>query len=119
MNLLICGDREWTNRRLIRDHIVRLQPDCVIHGAARGADKIAGEEATDLQIEFIASFPAKWLKEKKAAGPIRNSRMLKNKWNIVPDYALAFHNNIEESRGTADMVKKLKAAGIPVEVMKE
>lgn len=97
MRLLICGDRNWTNRDLIRKHILRLKPDVVIHGACRGADTIAGEEALDLEVEQIVAFPAKWSLSPKAAGPIRNSLMLKLG---KPDLVLAFHNDLDASRGT-------------------
>jgi hypothetical protein len=112
----VCGDRNWTNRKMIRACIIAHAPDVVIHGAARGADEIAGQEAIDLQVECVVAFPALWNKEKKAAGPIRNSRMLKRG---EPTHVVAFHNNIEQSKGTADMVKKARAAGLPVEIITE
>lgn len=116
MRLLICGDRDWTNSRLIRKWIEKLKPDVVIHGACRGADLMAGTEAIDLEVPCVIAFPAPWSMHPRAAGPIRNSRMLKEG---KPDRVLAFHNHIARSKGTADMVRKATRAGIPCEVVTE
>ncbi|KKN01348.1 hypothetical protein LCGC14_1128740 [marine sediment metagenome] len=45
----------------------------------------------------------------KAAGPIRNKQMLDEG---QPHLVLAFHDNIEESTGTKDMVKQAAKRGI-------
>ena len=41
---------------------------------------------------------------------IRNGEMLRD----APDLVLAFHNNIAESRGTADMIRQARRAGVAV-----
>lgn len=86
----------------------------IIEGDARGADTQAGEIAWlhnfDLKI-----YPADWNKHGKAAGPIRNQQMLDEG---KPDIVLAFHDDIENSKGTKDMVKRATKAGIPVQVIK-
>ena len=82
-------------------------PPCVlIHGAARGADEGAARWAKS---EGIASraYPANWRKHGKAAGPIRNQQMLDDG---RPDFVVAFPGG----RGTADMVRRAHAAGVPV-----
>src|SRR6266576_1753918 len=103
MRVLVCGDREWTASEPIATLLNLCPPDTVvIHGAARGADAIAGRLATELGFE-VQPYPADWNKHGKAAGPIRNSQMLSEG---QPDEVHAFHNNVEASRGTKDMVEK-------------
>ena len=46
MRVLICGDRNWTDRAAIgRDVLTLPKGTTVIHGNARGADRSAGEIA--------------------------------------------------------------------------
>jgi len=115
---LICGDRNWTDREKIRDRILKLinqygnRSLLIIEGAARGADTIAGAVASGLQVS-LQVFPAQWDKYHRAAGPIRNRQMLDEK----PDLVIAFHSNLENSKGTKDCVQEAKKRGIPVEVI--
>ncbi len=108
--VLICGDRNWTDRERIARAISDLPRDaCVLHGGARGADTIAGDEAIrqGLDVEAVA---AEWRRYGRAAGPIRNQRMLMK----APDLVLYANDNLAESKGTKDMVSRAKAAGIEV-----
>lgn len=52
MRLLVCGDRNWSDNFPIIREIAAIadQLTCVIEGAARGADTIAGEVARSLGI---------------------------------------------------------------------
>lgn len=93
-----------------------LRPDfppgaVVIHGAARGADRIAGEIAAALGLEVV-SYPARWREHGRAAGPIRNRQMLEEG---KPDRVIAFWDG--RSKGTAHMVNLAKAAGLPVKIV--
>lgn len=48
MKILICGSRKWSDKNPIKLVIDTLEPgDTVIHGAAPGADSIAGKLAED------------------------------------------------------------------------
>jgi hypothetical protein len=115
VRLLICGDRNWTNKALIKKHIMMLRPDVVIEGEASGADSMGRDAAIELGIS-VKRFPANWGEYGRAAGPIRNQQMLnEGKPNIV----YAFHNNISESKGTKDMVNRARKAGIKTVVIKE
>ena len=62
----------------------------------------------------IAVYPADWKKYGRAAGPIRNLQMLDNG---KPDICYAFHDCIEKSKGTKDMVNRCKANGLTVNVI--
>jgi len=48
-------------------------------------------------------FPARWDLYGRAAGPLRNSQMLKEG---KPNLVIAFHDNLDSSKGTKDMVNK-------------
>ena len=108
MRVLVCGDRDWKSHKIIKEYLRFLKPEVVIEGECRGADLIAKEVARELGIP-IAAYPAMWSKHGKAAGHVRNQQMLKEG---KPDLVLAFHSDIEESFGTADMLAKAEAAGI-------
>jgi len=115
MIILVCGSRDWKNIELIRDHLSRLSPVKVIHGGCSGADMISGVIAKEIGIP-VQVFPADWKSHGRSAGPIRNQKMLDEG---KPDLILAFHNNIDSSRGTKDMVKRAKKIGVPVDVINE
>lgn len=109
MKLLVCGDRNWADQAAITQVLSELKPTLVIEGDARGADKMAGLAADQLGIAK-AVFPADWDKYHRAAGPIRNQQMLDQK----PDLVLAFHDDLMNSKGTKDMVKRSLKAQVPV-----
>jgi len=120
MRILVCGDRKWDDmpfiNKILREYWFDAQEFgddfVIIHGAAKGADSIAGEIARKQGVKE-EEFPAEWNKHGKAAGPIRNQKMLDiGKPNLV----LAFHDNIDSSKGTRDMIAKAKRAGIETRV---
>lgn len=109
--VLICGDRAWNNYWAIYDVMYRLdRSSIIIHGAAKGADTMAGVIAKNLGFKKIVAVPADWEKYGRAAGPIRNKKML----DMEPDLVLAFHNDIQNSKGTLNMVTIAKKKGIEV-----
>lgn len=108
---LICGGRDFTDRAIFDDAMgdllgVKGCPRKIIHGAARGADALAAEWGARhaLDVAFIA---ADWASHGKAAGPIRNQKMLEEH---KPDFVVVFPGG----RGTADMVSRARKAGIDV-----
>jgi len=78
----------------------------IIEGGARGADAAALDFAV-VNFTQHRQFKANWTKYRKAAGAIRNQKMIDEG---KPDLVIAFPGN----NGTADMVAKAKAANIPV-----
>lgn len=109
IKVLVSGDREWKDAQKIRDVLKALPSNTIIvHGNARGADKIAGKVALGLGMK-VRVYPAKWDQYGKAAGPIRNQRMLDEE---KPDMVIAFHSDLEKSKGTKDMVRRARTAGI-------
>lgn len=109
MMVLVTGSRDWTKTGIIRRVIGQSGATHVVHGAARGADAIAGRVAATMGLR-VTAVPADWQTHGKSAGPIRNRKML----DMRPDLVLAFHENIETSKGTADCVTEARARGIKV-----
>lgn len=114
--VLICGDRNWNNYDAIEKEVSALPSDTlVIHGNCNGADKLGGHCAytNDLKVKI---FPADWERHGKAAGPKRNQQMLdylvSERINGKTVSALAFHPNISGSKGTKDMLNKLRLQNI-------
>jgi hypothetical protein len=107
-----------------------------IQGGARGADSIAKRYADRLAEAHAnvtsLTFPAKWyehdregltrvpcrcdpsLEMCRAAGPRRNRQMLDEG---RPQAVYAFHDHLENSKGTRDMVTAADEAGVPVYVV--
>lgn len=119
MRILICGGRNYTNKERIKEELENLIKqdyflECVIEGEANGADKLGREAAEELNIPVLP-FPADWKKYGKSAGPIRNQQMLDEG---KPDYILAFHENIEESKSTMDMLQRALKFNIRYQLIK-
>jgi hypothetical protein len=118
MRLLVCGSRTWTDyrrlRRVIEATIAQRQAEhvTIIEGGARGADRMAGHLAY-LHGWGLEVYPARWEQQGRAAGVHRNARMLQRG---RPDLVVAFTvGPLAQSRGTADMVRRARAAGVPVQ----
>lgn len=132
MRVLVCGGRGygeipnyvprdqqayWTDRAAreafeVRETLYVADRDhrftCVINGGAKGADRHAKKWAEVNSIP-VETFKARWRQDgNKAAGPIRNQRMIDEG---KPDLVIAFPGG----KGTADMVRRARAAGIPVQ----
>lgn len=102
MKLLIAGSRDWQDETPIRQALERARPTVLIHGAARGADSIAARLAHAMGIEVLA-FPADWERYGRAAGTLRNQRMLDEG---RPEWAILFADHIATSYGTRDMLRR-------------
>src|SRR5690554_3978 len=104
MRVLVCGGRKFGDRALFNAVMApyRLRASVIIHGAARGADRMADNWAQTWGIH-VERYPAKWHQYGKAAGPLRNQQMLDEG---RPDLVIAFPGG----NGTADMVTRARAA---------
>lgn len=112
MRVLVCGSREFADFPAVYNRLARYpKGTIVIEGGALGADLLAKVAAKMLDFE-VWEFPADWEKHGVAAGPIRNKRMLVEG---KPDHVIAFP--LPQSRGTYDMIRQAKAAGVTVEVV--
>lgn len=115
MRLLVCGDRNWKNYNIIHNILKNIHPSVIIQGEARGVDSLAKRAAEELGVKVL-SFPAEWNRYGRAAGPIRNEKMLKEG---KPDMVIAFHNDITKSKGTKNCLIQAKKMGIPTILVEE
>ena len=121
--VLVCGGRDFSDRSLMfdtlddvflnREHYHYTHADgnwlpfvTIISGGARGADALAKDYAAVNWCSF-REYPAQWKDHGRAAGMIRNRRMLDEE---QVDLVVAFPGG----KGTAHMVKLAKARGIEV-----
>jgi hypothetical protein len=108
MRVLVCGGRDYEDRAALFAVMdgLREEISAVITGGAGGADRLAHIWAcrNDAKPE---KYMAEWDRYGRAAGPIRNQRMIDEG---KPDLVVAFPGG----RGTSDMVRRATAAGIPV-----
>jgi hypothetical protein len=112
MRVLVCGARDYTDASTLWGALDTIRREAhhdtmvVIQGGAHGADQIAREWCRSRHVPYD-NYPADWDKHGKSAGPIRNQRMIDQG---KPDLVVAFPGG----RGTADMVRRAQAAGVPV-----
>lgn len=116
--ILVTGSRDFTAWRLVEAAMVeaiaslpdwpRVTPT-IVHGAARGADRIANGIAINRNWK-IESHPADWEQYGKAAGMIRNREMLES----GVDLCLAFLKTGAKNIGTRGMIRLCKRARVPV-----
>lgn len=116
MRVLVCGGRSYTNWLKVYTTLDALLEEhghlTVIHGGSSGADTLASQWCAKRSYRHPKKIteirePADWVKHGKAAGPIRNARMLAEH---APELVVAFPGD----RGTADMVRKALEAGVEV-----
>jgi hypothetical protein len=114
MKILVCGDREWTDRELIKEVLSQWKGKevVIIEGGARGADNLANECAKELGFKVI-TVEADWKSYGKAAGPFRNKRMLA----MRPDLVIAFHDDLGKSKGTKKCVSQARAMNVEVRII--
>lgn len=117
MRVLVCGGRHYQDREWLFGYLDILhskeQITTVIEGGATGADTLAREWANTNGVP-VKTFPVDWEQYGRAAGPIRNHQMLKEG---DPELVVAFFELAPtNSRGTFNMVKQAKRAGIEVRI---
>jgi hypothetical protein len=116
LRVIICGGRDYNKQQFLFRKLDELQIehgpfDTVIHGDAPGADRLAHNWAL-LRGITVVPVPAEWDRHGKAAGPIRNRRMLSD---YDPDLVIAFPGHA----GTDDMMRQADAAGVEVMEIKD
>ena len=117
MRVIVCGTRErcntvWIWRKLDELYAERKFTH-FMQGGQTGVDLAAKEWARKTPGLERYECKADWDRIGPAAGPIRNSRMLE--WK--PDLVIAFPG--PKSVGTWDMVRKAKAAGVETIVFED
>lgn len=113
-HVLVTGDRAWSDQERVHNVLASVLADgpfVLIEGGAKGADRLAFNVALRLSIDVV-TVQADWDTYGRAAGPIRNRRML----DLKPERVVAFHNDLAASKGTRDCVTEALRRGIPVTV---
>ncbi len=85
----------------------------VLVGDCSGVDTFVQIICIELKIPFTV-FKADWKTYGKRAGYLRNKKMIDEK----PDLVLAFHNDIQNSKGTKMMIKLAEKHKIKYELIK-
>lgn len=104
--VLVCGGRNYADETRVNAVLSILAPAVIIEGCARGADHLAEMWAASHNVPIL-HFPADWVRWRGLAGPRRNAQMLSEG---KPDLVVAFKGGT----GTADMIARAAAAGVPV-----
>ena len=111
--VVFTGSRTWTDRETVLRRMQLFPRDTmIIEGGAPGLDTIAGVIADRLGLPH-ATIRANWTYYGKTAGPIRNGWMLSLPVSLV----VAYHENLSQSRGTAQCVQSARKKHIPVELI--
>lgn len=110
IKIIVCGGRDFADSAHVWNMLSEIDDmegiASVAHGGAPGADSEAGKWASHSR-KPVQVYSARWKQEGKAAGPLRNQRMLDQ---FKPDAVVAFPGG----RGTADMVRRAQAAGVRI-----
>lgn len=145
--VLCCGDRNWDNfakvYQTLKKENKRHKIDYVVEGGQEshrsncgpnqswtyGGDYQSKKAAQKLGIQVVEC-EANWDFHGRAAGPIRNENQLRLAMSIADisldkadddtgEYllVLAFHSDIENSKGTKDMVNRAKNLRVKVKVI--
>lgn len=109
MRILVCGGRNYDDAQKVATILDVLEPTVVISGGCTGADALASTWATKHKIPVIVEL-ANFKLYGKAAGPIRNQRMLDDH---NPELVVAFPGG----HGTADMVARARKEKVQVMIV--
>lgn len=107
----MCGGRDWRDAEFVESALNSLNAARgpfarLIHGGARGVDRMAGRWARQngvLEWDFLPE----WHRMGELDGAMRNERMIAVG---APDLVIAFPGGL----GTADMVERAKAAEVEI-----
>lgn len=108
--VVVTGGRAYDDKATLERVLESAHADAPItllaHGGAKGADALAAAWAHARGIP-TQPFPADWDTYGKAAGPMRNTQMLRE---IDPDLVIVFPGGV----GTADLERKAADRRIPM-----
>lgn len=117
--ILVCGGRFYKDRdkvyHTLKTYIEDINAEniVIIHGDARGADRLASDFAFEHKYKYNIeeqAFPANWGEYGRSAGYYRNLQMLEEG---EPDLVIAFPGG----KGTEMMVALAKKVKVPTKVI--
>src|ERR1700753_68523 len=108
---IVCGGRHFSDYAALAYALAvfcqaRPHLQCLVHGAASGADTLAEMWAIARSTPYWP-FPADWNRYGRAAGPMRNTAMLAE---AKPTWAVAFPGG----RGTQNTIDQARRQGVSV-----
>ena len=118
IKLIIAGGRDFNDYQLLQLETQRFLVEqgfnpsqlIIVSGNAKGADSL-GEEFAEKYNFPIATYPADWNKNGKAAGPIRNEEMAN-----FATHAIIFWDSI--SRGSKNMIETARKYNLIYKIVK-
>ena len=109
---LVCGGRDFNNAKMLYEALDKMELSQIIHGAAKGADSLAGQYAKSRSIA-CQTYPANW-KPQGPTGPLDRGAGFKRNQKMLdqgqPDLVIAFPGG----NGTRNMAKIAAAQGFKV-----
>lgn len=112
MRVIVCGGRNYSDRMHLEECLDQLHASksftLLIAGGASGADSFAESWAKKRGVPCEV-FAADWKRHGRAAGPIRNRRMLDEG---KADMVVAFPGG----RGTANMIAQARGRAVVIEI---
>lgn len=113
MKVIIAGSRSITDYTALQSAIFQSDFSIseVVSGCARGPDSLGELWASENNVP-VKKFPADWGRFGRAAGHYRNSEMAS-----YADALIVLWDG--QSRGTLDMIDRMRRAGKPFEVYDE
>ncbi len=106
LRVVVTGGRHYVDAENVHATLDQYPLDVICQGGAEGADALARDYARDLGIQLV-TYDAHWNRHGRAAGPLRNERMLAD---FRPDLVIAFPGG----PGTAHMTGIARATGYTV-----
>lgn len=112
--VVVTGGRNLADRELVFSQLDARRITLLFHGGATGADRLAADWCEERGVPTI-QMRAPWKKLGQAAGPTRNRWLVE----IATTLATARGAHLEGlafpgAAGTADCVRRMEAAGVPV-----
>lgn len=98
-------------RPLVYEQMFRRESIELIHGDAKGADRLVAEYWEVHQLGPVTPYPARWSELGKRAGNVRNSLMV----SMMPDLVVGFPW-VKRSLGTQDALRRAREHGLRVRV---
>lgn len=131
MRIIICGSRAWSDPTMIEYFLRHIKRNVtraweantslstalptIVHGAAKGADRLAGQVARDMGFP-VEEYPADWNGLGKKAGLVRNRQMLDAGADLVVAFKHGFDGTLRRG-GTENMIRIASEAGVRTLVM--
>jgi hypothetical protein len=117
--VVVTGSRDWVDRNRVVAVLDELEPDMVVEGGAKGADRIA-RDWCDLRGVTCVEVPALWGSLGKKAGQVRNKSMLniaRQLASVNKDDLLVVAFPLPQSKGTTMMISLARQKGLEVHVV--